>query len=198
MKTTTRTMQAGASEKSIRNPQFAIRNRAFGFTLIETALVTVIVGVGVLAIVQAQQAYHQQNHYSQNIGTALLLANEIRELTLNMPQHDPIGGPNNWGPESNETSVANYDDLDDFDGASGAGETFDPPIDAQRNTVPDMPGWSQHVIVENVLENDLSGSAAPDQSTDTVRITCRVLYQSPQDQAPSEVTRLTWVRAGGP
>jgi hypothetical protein len=28
-------------------------------------------------------------------------------------------------------------------------------------------------------------------------MTCRVLYQSPMDQAPSEITRLTWVRAGG-
>lgn len=186
-------LPAGALSK---RSAFRVRRSAFGFTLIETALVTVIVGVGVLAIVQAQQAYHQQNNYSQHIGTALLLANEIRELTLSMPQHDPIDGPNNWGPETGEGAVAAYDDLDDFDG-NGTGTTFDPPIDAQRQTVPNMTGWSQVVTVENVLPNDLSGTAAPDLSTDTVRMTCRVLYQSPIDQAPSEITRLTWIRAGG-
>lgn len=196
MNTTTTTTRATRAHGSLHTPHSALRHRAFGFTLIETALVTVIVGVGVLAIVQAQQAYHQQNNYSQHIGTALLLANEIRELTLSMPQHDPIGGPNNWGPETGETSIATYDDLDDFDGA-GTGVTFDPPIDAQRQAVPNMTGWSQVVTVENVLPNDLSGAAAPDLSTDTVRMTCRVLYQSPIDQAPSEITRLTWVRAGG-
>ena len=37
------------------------RSARGGFTLIETALATVIVGVGVLAIVAAQQAFHKQN-----------------------------------------------------------------------------------------------------------------------------------------
>jgi len=38
--------------------------RAKGFTLMEAALTTVIVGVGVLSIVEAQQAYHQKNDWA--------------------------------------------------------------------------------------------------------------------------------------
>lgn len=169
-----------------------------GFTLMEVMLATVIVGTAVLAIVSAQQAYHQHNAWSQKVGTALLLANEVREMTMDLPQHDPISGDAVWGPESNEPSVSQFDDLDDFDGTGGVGVSFSPPIDAGMNEVPNLPGWSQVVIVENVLDGFINGSAAPDKSTDMVRLTCRVLYQSPQATEPMEITRLTWVRAGGP
>ena len=159
-------------------------------------LVTVIVGVGVLAIVAAQQAYHQQNGYAQHMGSALLLANEIRELTLSLPQHDPIGGTAVWGPEANEPTLASYDDLDDFDGSMGTGLTISPPIDALRQVLPDMQQWTQKVTVENVLPTFISGPAVPDNSTDVVRITCQILYQGPNDAEPTEITRLSWIRAG--
>lgn len=168
-----------------------------GFTLIEAALVTVIVGVGVLSIVQAEQAYHQQNDLSGRMGTALLLANEIRELTMGLPQRDPISGGAAWGPEAGENSVADYDDLDDFDGANGAGTTFSPPIDALRQSLSNLPGWSQIVTVQNVLDGNVSSAVvAPDGSTSMMRITCRVLYQAPGQASATEITRLTWLRAG--
>ena len=50
-----------------------------GFTLIETALTTIIVGVGVLAIVAAQSAFHQKNDWSSHASIAMHLGNEIRE-----------------------------------------------------------------------------------------------------------------------
>ena len=40
-----------------------------GFTLIETALATVIVGLGVIAIIAAQQAFHQQNGWPRDWAT---------------------------------------------------------------------------------------------------------------------------------
>ena len=181
----------------MRRRSNAPRAAARGFTLIESALVTVIVGVGVLAIVGAQQAYHQKNAYAQRVGTALLLANEIRELTMHMPRHDPITSQTYWGPEPNEPAVQQYDDVDDFDGA-GAGGTFDPPIDALRNTVTNMPGWSQLVTVENVLPNFISAATpAPDGSTDLLRVTVQIMYQGPNDTQAGEVTRLVWVTGGG-
>ena len=63
-----------------------------GFTLIETALATVIVGTGVLAIVSAQQAFHIKNNWSTHASTATLLGNEIREMTMSLPRHDPVNG----------------------------------------------------------------------------------------------------------
>ena len=83
-----------------------------GFTLIETALATIIVGVGVVAIVSAQQAFHIKNNWSTHASTATLLGNEIREMTLNLPRHDPVTGQAYWGSEPNETWVGDFDDID--------------------------------------------------------------------------------------
>ena len=54
--------------------------RPRAFTLLETALATIIVGVGVLSIVAAQQAFHIQNAWSTHASIATALGNEIREI----------------------------------------------------------------------------------------------------------------------
>ena len=71
--------------------------RPRAFTLLETALATIIVGVGVLSIVAAQQAFHIQNAWSTHASIATALGNEIREMTLNLPRHDPVTGQAFWG-----------------------------------------------------------------------------------------------------
>lgn len=174
------------------------RRRASGFTLIEAALTTVIVGTGVLAIVGAQQAYHQKNGWAQRTGTAMLLANELRELMMALPAHDPMTGTANLGPESNESSVADYDDLDDFAGpvtsGVGAGLTFSPPINALRESLSDMEGWSQTIEVANVLPDNISSTfTQPLGSTPMMRVTVSVLYQGPNAATAETVTQLTWM-----
>jgi hypothetical protein len=172
--------------------------RSRGFTLIEAALATVIVGTGVLAIIAAQQAYHRKNDWAQRTGTAMLLANEVRELTLTLPQHDPITGDSNMGPETGETGVASYDDLDDFAGVvtagKGAGVTFDPPINALRQGIPDMDGWSQFVRVDNVLPDNISSTfTQPLGTTDLMRVTVTVKYQAPNAAEATPISTVTWV-----
>lgn len=148
--------------------------RRRGFTLIETALATIIIGVGVVAVVEAQVAFSQVNQWSSHSATATMLANEIRQLTINMPRHDPITGLYinsgtlvGWGREANETSVTDLDDIDDFSGVSfGATGTFSGPVDATGNVIPEISaggqvvmnngsvvpieGWTQSVTVEKV------------------------------------------------
>lgn len=176
------------------------RRCARGFTLIEAALTTVIVGVGVLAIVAAQQAYHQKNQWSQRVGTGLLLANELRELILTLPPHDPLSGASTLGPESGETDIATYDDVDDFagtvSGGFGTGITFAPPVNALREPISDMTGWSQRVEVINVLPDRMDVTAAfaqPLGTTDLMRITVTTRHQGPGDTQPMTVAQLTWV-----
>jgi len=176
--------------------------RRGGFTLIETALATVIVGVGVLAIVSAQQAFHQQNYWSTHAAAAERLGNEIREMTLNLPRHDPVTGTAFWGPEANEPWVADYDDLDDFDGGDGGAGGVDGlifsaalgngPINARREIIANMEGWAQLVSVRNVDPFDIT-SVQPDASTDMMMVEVIITYQGPQDDEPREMTRVSWI-----
>lgn len=180
------------------------RRAAAGFTLIEAALTTVIVGTGVLAIVAAQQAYHAKNQWAVRTGTAMLLANEIRELTMTLPYRDPQGG-GTVGAE--EGDFALWDDLDDFAGDidaqyQGSGVSFSAadgtgPVNALREQIPDMEGWRQHVLVEAVLPSAINVSSDLTQGLnqdDTLRrVTVNVYYQGPNDPNESLLTSLSWI-----
>lgn len=176
-----------------------LRRRRRGFTLIEAALTTVIVGTGVLSILAAQQAYHRKNMWAQRVGVAALLANELRELTMTLPRHDPISGAATLGPEADETTVASYDDLDDFAGVVaedgfGAGTVISPPINALRQTIDGMDGWTQVVEVANVLPGYISAaSTLPLGTSDLYRVRVSVLYQGPNDAEAQTITQLTWL-----
>jgi type II secretory pathway pseudopilin PulG len=175
-----------------------VRRRAF--TLIEASLATVIVGVGVLAIVEAQQTFLQKNAWSTHTSTAMFLANEIREMTRNMPRHDRFSGglyfldPAShtgfvgWGPETDEISALDYDDLDDFDGVAfgtapnlpgGLNMRFTGPVNALGEVAPDiawdgsvvvdangdplpLQGWTQFIQVDKVDPYDFT-TAIPDE-----------------------------------
>lgn len=132
-----------------------------GFTLLETALATVIIGVGVLAVVEAQQAFLQRNSWSTSASTAAYLAGEVREMAEILPRHDRftggvyftdpvnLAGFTGWGLEAGETATADLDDLDDLDGAVFGNATSFPagftmtarypgPINSLRETIPEV------------------------------------------------------------
>ena len=184
----------------IRRPH----HRKAGFTLIESALTTVIVGTGVLAMVAAQRAYLQKNDWAQRTGTAVLLANELRELTLTMPSHDSFT-PTNMGPETGEGRIEvagvgqfTFDDVDDFAGVVvsgvGAGTEFSPPINALQQEIAGLNGWSQLIQVGNVLPDNISADTTqPLGTTALMRVTVIVQFQGPNDANPTTMTQLTWV-----
>src|SRR5213079_2572172 len=111
------------------------RNRR-GFTLIEAAIVTVLVGVGVVSIIELLAVGSNANRISQNTVSAVNLASSIHELSLALAYTDPQS-PGHWGVENGE-ALATYDDIDDLDGQS-----FSPPIDARRQTISNLTNWTQ-------------------------------------------------------
>ncbi|MHC4428926.1 MAG: type IV pilus modification PilV family protein [Planctomycetota bacterium] len=195
-------MMLRVAERRVRQP--GKRHRA-GFTLIETALATIIVGVGVLAMVSAQAAFHKKNAWSTNASIAMALGNEIREMTWNLPQRDPVTGDAFWGPEDNEVSFDDYDDLDDFDGDGGglifAAAWGNGPINARREVIPNMDGWSQIVRVFNVDSFDIAvdpdrpdDSMLPaDGTTAVMAVEVIVEFQGVHEATPREMTRVSWI-----
>ena len=128
------------------------RGRRAGFTLIEAAITTVIIGVGCLAMLQLLAAGTVANGESTELTTAMNLAGNIRECLTGVSFSDPPPtADDTWGVEADETALAGYDDLDDFDG-----KTFSPPIDANRTSLGLYTGWSQSVTVESVRPENLT------------------------------------------
>ena len=159
----------------------AARRDPHAFTLIETAMATVIIGVGVVAMVDAQEAFTRSTLWSSHATTGTFLANEIREMARHMTRHDPVTGlwvdgedVHGWGPEGGEVSIDSFDDLDDLDGlVFGAGGDFPGPVNAYGELIPEigddgeplldeegatisMTGWSQSISIEKVSPFDYS------------------------------------------
>jgi len=150
-----------------------------GFTLLETSLSIIIIGVGVLAILEAQQAFLVKNAWSTQTTTGTLLANEIREMTRGFPRHDVFtgglyfedpatsSGLRGWGPEPLETQAIDFDDYDDLDGVM-FGDAADAdgrpinlrlpgPIDAARLVIPETNWLGESVAAANGGDEPMQG-----------------------------------------
>lgn len=125
-------------------------DRRRGFSLVETAIATVLVGglfvvamnmVGASRITQSRYADREQ---------ALLLAEDLLNEILNQPYEDPDGGIA-FGIEVGETLTlrTSFDDTDDYHGITEA-----PPADADGNAIPGAERFSRSVVVQWVEQDD--------------------------------------------
>ena len=84
---------------------------------------------------------------------------------------------------SEEAVLADYDDLDDFDGKS-----FSPPINTNREALQSFAAFSQQIMVENVDGANFENTVA-DHSSNFVRVTVRIFLNS------REISSTSWIRA---
>lgn len=173
---------------SRRNARAAPR----GFTLIEAAVATMIVGSGIVAVMAAQRAFHVQNEWAAQAAVAQQLGAEVRELVLGLPQRDPVTGDDLWGAEPDEDGVADFDDLDDFDGAVFDSADGSGPLNALREPIAGMDGWRQRIVVDNVDPFELTRTV-DDGASELVRVTVVVERRERADDAPREFTRVSWI-----
>ncbi|MDP7030028.1 MAG: type II secretion system protein [Phycisphaerales bacterium] len=163
-----------------------------GFTLVETGLAIVIVATGMLAMLAAHEAFVQQNDWGERAAQAARLGGEIRERSMVLAVDDPVTGGAFWGAEAGEVSVADWDDMDDFDGLDVSGWAGDGPIDASGSVIPGMQGWRQVVDVQSVDPTDLSTPVA-DGTSEAVRVSVDVYWQDNAGDPGDLVTTVTWV-----
>ncbi len=151
-----------------------------GFSLIEVLIAILLVGLAIASLVTANSAFTKANGAGVELSTAEFLIEQIRELSILLPVIDPDGG-STFGPE--ETLLDDYDDLDDFDGAS-----FSPPIGADRKPLNDLAAFSQQITVENVNASDFE-QIVIDHGSYFVRVTVKVFLNS------REISSARWLRA---
>jgi prepilin-type N-terminal cleavage/methylation domain-containing protein len=152
-----------------------------GFTLIEVLIAILLVGLAITALVVANGAFTIANGAGADLSTAEFLIEQIRELTALLPVVDPETTIAIFGPE--EASLAGYDDLDDFNGAS-----FSPPISADRQVLNDFTAFSQQITVENVSGTNFE-QVVSHHSSPFVRVTVSVRLNS------KEISSARWIRA---
>jgi hypothetical protein len=152
-----------------------------GFWIMESTIAIAVIGIGVVAVIGSQQAWHIQAVVSDRLATGMRLAIEIRELSLLLPANDPVTGAATWGMEVGEIMPDDLDDLDDLDDF-----TFSTVIDAAGTEIAGMDGWMQKVTVQcvdpfNVLQ------VVADGSSDVIQMEVVVTWND------EEITRLSWI-----
>lgn len=170
-------------------------SHARGFTLIEAALATIIVGTGIMAAVQLFGVCAEQNLQGVHSTAAIMLANNVQEAMGLLSFSDPQLGRATYGSETGE-SLATYDDLDDFNN-----RTFSPPIDANRVSIPSMSQYSQLVTVRPIYPDQLSSNSndgsptiANTTYTGALRVRVKVLYKQSSTSPAETVYERSWVR----
>jgi type II secretory pathway pseudopilin PulG len=127
------------------------RHRA-GFTLIEAAIVAVIVGVSIVGMLQLMAAGTMANTESTELTTAIGLASNVHEMAMGVPY----------------TSL--FSTLDN--------KTYSPPVDAKGNTIGELPNWKQTVDVSYVDENNIRQPVPDTQTEPTARITITISHNN--------------------
>src|SRR5687768_8677510 len=144
-------------------PGTVARPRRGGFTLIETAMVMTLIGLGVLAMLELLAAGSVSNAYGTEMTTAVHLANNVHEISLGLAFKDPQN-PLAWNTKE-PGGVLDYDNITDLDAAS-----FSPPLDVRRRPMPGYSGWGQRVKVESVAEDYVASVRPNTISYPTARV----------------------------
>ncbi len=162
--------------------------RTRGFSLIEVLIASMLVGLAIAALVVANGTFTMANYAGADLTTAEFLIEQIREMTAMLPVMDPnTMTPPQFGVEADETTVAAYDDVDDFDGV-----TFSPPVDAARTPLPDLAAFTQTITVERLNPSNFDQVEDDSYNSDFFRVTVTIA-QSNQPDRP--ISTANWVRA---
>ncbi len=87
---------------------------AVGLTLPEAMLATALLGVATVGVVQAVATGQTQTYDALHADRALGLAEAMMEEIVILNYHEDSGAV--FGPEAGESTRADFDDVDDYDG----------------------------------------------------------------------------------
>jgi Tfp pilus assembly protein PilV len=172
---------------------------ARGFTLIEAAMVMVVISVGIIAMLELLASGTAANGDAAKSTTGMALAASVREWSTGLAFYDPDQNPavppgRVWN--SKEATTALYDNVMDLDGpvdtwdkpedATGW-QKFSPPRDGTGRSIT-VPGkWAQYVKVENVDPASFFRNLPHDPNCEVVRVTAKITRDD------VEVYRSSWM-----
>lgn len=167
-----------------------------GFTLIEVALTTVILGLGSVAVLGLLSTGTGANQQAAMLTTAVHLADNIHEMCdqLTLPSSGVWGIPTGYTMSSLMTS-GNITWLDGytFDGTASPATG---PVDATGAVVPNMSGWQQVVAVNCLNSGNMTAFQTPKSTTyPMANVTVTIYYKTPQMVYPKQMFQSSWLVA---
>jgi hypothetical protein len=116
---------------------------------VEAAIVTAIVGVGIVALLELLAAGSMSNINSKQLSTSVFLANNVNEMMQGKPY---------------DTLKSTYDNV-----------TYNPPRDGRGTVLSGFDDWSQVIDVSYVLPNRLTTTVPDSQVEPTARVTVSIV-----------------------
>lgn len=165
------------------NPRpLAARRRSRGFTLVEAALTMVIIGTGVLAMLQLLTAGTMSNSAAAELTTAVQLANNVHEIAVALPFKSTTNPTSTTFKDTG--GPANYTYVWDLNG-----DSYSPPLDIRRNAIGNYSAWTQKVTVQSVDPTNLDAVRPNSVALPTARVTVVILHNT------KTVYRASWLIA---
>jgi type II secretory pathway pseudopilin PulG len=151
--------------------QCDVRRRRWreAFSLLETVVSSVLVGVLLVAVLKTMGASVVAQYQTGERAQAALLADGLIAEIAAMDYENPDGMPT-FGLESGEQPCqkATFDDVDDFDGW-----TETPPQFADGTAMPDLAGWTRTVQIARVHDHDLAIEENAETGVKRITVTVR-------------------------
>jgi type II secretory pathway pseudopilin PulG len=145
------------------------RRRRGGFTIVEAAMATLIVGLVLsVALVAVGASRASRTRMADRVRGEQLALDLMAEI-LQTAYQDPVQATPAFGLEPGEsaTSRAAWNDVDDYNGW-----TESPPTTKAGNVIPDFTGWTRRVVVEWIDPTTLAPTSTA--NTGIKRITVAV------------------------
>jgi len=145
--------------------------RVQGFSQIEVAASTALMGVIMIATTTAIAASRRRATAEMNRLQGQLLATELLTEILSLPAYDPQAAtaPLTLGRETGETNGnirTNWDDVDDYHNV-----TESPPKSRSGTDIPGFTSWTRSTLIERMKSNDWTQTNANYASVYKITVT---------------------------
>jgi prepilin-type N-terminal cleavage/methylation domain-containing protein len=137
-----------------------------GFTMVESLICIVIVGVMLTAALRAVGASNSAQLKSSNRAVGGILAQSLADEIMAELFENPTSPV--FGPEPGETTRASFNDVDDFNSWSES-----PPRNLDGTAMSNLSGWTRSVAIAWAPATDLTMTSTSDTGIKRIIVTVK-------------------------